>query len=82
MIHLISKETCPFQKLQICKDEGQTAPSWSQITYAFEQLALLPVSLIGAILSHVSARDNLASPPDPPHIFTTIWVGSSSVQEG
>ena len=75
MIHLIPKETCPFQKLQICKNEGQSAPfdSWSQITYAFEQLALLPVSLIGAILSHVPARDNLASPPDPPHIYLLLF---------
>ena len=74
MIHLIPKETCPFQKLQICKNEGQSAPfdSWSQITYAFEQLAHLPVSLIGAILSHVPARDNLASPPDPPHIYLLL----------
>ena len=75
MIHLIPKETCPFQKLQICKNEGQSASFdyWSQITYAFEQLALLPVSLIGAILSHVPARDNLASPPDPPHIYLLLF---------
>ena len=38
---------------------------------------------MGAILSHVPARDNLARPTGPPHIYTdgSIWVTSSSVQE-
>ena len=57
--------------------------SKSQIT--FEQIVLLLVALIGAILSHVPARDNLASSLDLPHIFTdgSIWgTTSSSVQEG
>ena len=67
---------------QLCEDEEQK----SLITCTFEEPALLLVSLIGAILSRVPARDNLARPPKTRHTHThteeSIWVTSSSVQEG
>ena len=54
----------------LCEDEEQK----SLITCTFEEPALLLVSLIGAILSCVPARDNLARPPKTRHTHTHIYI--------